>query len=339
MTESTIVVDKQVSSDQDDFDAIFEEISDKTDEEVAELQAKEEAKESDGTGESTEDQTKIANPESDKSADDKTSNPNAGLGQDKVPATETTSDVTDLKMEIDALKAELQKEKQRTASWDGRIRSANEKVKTLEAENATLRSEAGKVKQQLEQAETGKKTELKESDAEIKAKFESTFPELVEILDMYQRNMSEKMPTPAKEEIKAEPKAEEKPAAETTAAKEAPASESTHLDDVRKVHAELDEIVSTGVLLTWINKQVESIRPHLTNIYHGQNDQGSTQQVIDLITNFKLKTSWKSQLETGQSAQDDKLKSMLEAEGESPGPKSEGPDMDNFDEAAKEAFK
>jgi hypothetical protein len=91
-------------------------------------------------------------------------------------------------------------------------------------------------------------------------------------------------------------------------------------------------MVKTGVLLTWINSQSEYIRSHLEAIYN----KGSAEDVIKMATEFKRTTGWKSSVTQEDETKQDKLKSMLEAEGNSPGPKTDGPDKEDFAAAAKE---
>ena len=236
------------------------------------------------------------------------------------PATGGTAQ-PDLTSRVTELEAELKKERQRTASWDGRIKASNEKAKQLTAENEQLKTE-------IEQLKSGKADESSNSEAEVMENFKETFPELVEVLDIYQRKIDSAVKSiPAKETAKETPAAAAEP--ETT---DTTVDDSKHFNEILDVHPDLSEAVKTGVLQTWINKQDEFIRPHLQNVYDG----GTSKQVISLMTNFKKKSGWTSQLDTGNGKQD-KLNSMLATDSESAGPKTEGPDKTDYAGAAKEA--
>jgi hypothetical protein len=106
---------------------------------------------------------------------------------------------------------------------------------------------------------------------------------------------------------------------------------------IRKSHPDLDEMVNTGVLRTWINQQADYMRPHLDLIYQS----GTTDQVIDMVKRFKEASGWKSQLDTQgadkRTAQQKKLDSLKEVNSESGGAPPEGPDKNDYDGAAKEA--
>jgi hypothetical protein len=347
MPKENIVGEGQLSKEAEDFEDIFNEIVDKTDDELAELDKK---KEDDNTnsdeshGDDKGDQgAGVADNQSDAKPDntDSTDNTTDGDGQSQT-ATETLSEselamkVSYLEQENEQLKADLQKEKQRTNSWDGRIKAANKKVKELESQNAKL----------VEQLASGKKidsaTDTNSSDDEVMTKFKEHFPELVEIIELQQRRLDEGL-----KKISATDKAGEDSHEETDTLDEGnSASEDTdnsaaseedvqakHLSDIRDAHPELDEMVGTGVLLTWIHKQGPSIKPMLLNIYN----KGTAKQVIDMINNFKKQTNWKSQLEQTEQDKNDKLEALKEAEGESAGPTKEGPDKNDFAQGAKDA--
>jgi hypothetical protein len=321
---------EKVAEAQKEFDDAINDIMDKTDEEIKEAEEAR-AKESDGTGESTGDQTTEAGTVPGTTEDPQKK---ANLEPDPSQMAGTGVDVSAMQAEVEQLKSELQKEKQRTASWDGRIRAANDKVKSLEAENA-------KLTEQLSTKVATEDNEQEQSDQEVMDKFKSTFPELVDVVNILEKKIKVTSTT-AKSEVKPEvtpDTTEQVPAADATNTTESTASNTEHYDATRKAHPDLDEAVNTGVLLTWINTQPDYIRPYLESVYYGKNGNGSSQQVIDMVTEFKSKSGWKSQIKSGDKAKDDKLKSMLESEGGSAGAKTDGPDKNDFAGAAKEAFK
>jgi len=308
------------ASDQKEFEDTFEDILGKTDEEIEESLKKAKEEEASGeAGDATKDQ-KNENSES-----------NYSFGKDQIVVSDpapivpdTTDKESDWQKKAQDLESELTKEKQRTASWDGRIKAANEKTKKLEEQVATLLSDKS-------EKVAAKKTEQDMSDKEKMELFRENFPELADFADILQRKMDA---YDVSNKAKVEPKVEESDTTDTTPTKTEPAKQegpSDHYKAIVKVHPELDEIVNSGVLLSWINQQEEFIRPHLSKVYN----RGSADEVISVVTEFKNKTGWKSQVGNLNPKQD-KLNSMIEANGESPGPKADAPDKNDFNATAKE---
>lgn len=351
MPKSNIVEEGQFEKQEEDFEDIFNDIAGKTDEEIredaakAEKDAEDNSNDNHGDGSGDSDSANAdTSTEGVAQSDNNTDSDNtdaAGLNTDSASS---STDETDLQLRVDylenentQLKADLKKERQRTSSWDGRIKAANAKVKKLEEQNAKL----------VEQLGSGSSTDSDEnsSDEEIMAKFRETFPELVDIVELQQRRLAG-----FEDKIKAQDKGStdshedlDDSDGSTDATDEAAAStvEATdmekHMATIRESHSELDEILNTGVLLTWIHRQGPSVKPMLLDIYNGKNGQGSASQVITMITNFKNKTGWVSQLEKTEKIKADKLQALKESEGESPGPTKEGPDKNDFDQGAKDA--
>jgi hypothetical protein len=95
-------------------------------------------------------------------------------------------------------------------------------------------------------------------------------------------------------------------------------------------------MVNTGVLLTWINLQPDFIRPALETIY----TSGNAESVIKMVTEFKDKTGWVSQLtkadDKGKTT-NTKLASMVEVNSEGVAPTGKTVDKNDYDQAAKDA--
>lgn len=336
MPDEAIVTEEQYKKDEEDFNSIFEDISSKSDEDIKkdEDAAKAEKDKDERTGES--DKDPVMEGLSEIKPDGEELNQSDGAGQ-KLDQSATNTDDSMLQLKIDSLEAELKKERQRTASWDGRIKASNQKAKDLEAENTELKEKIAKLEAASETAEG-------QSEQEVLDTFRKGFPELADVVDILQKKIDGVSAKSVKAKTDPEPKPAAKPAEEDPAPAAAAATDSAATDDstdhmgkIRKVHKDIDEIVSTGVMQTWINSQSDSIRPLLHNIYTGQNGQGSAEQVITMTTNFKKNTGWRSQLDTSRANTEDKLNSMREAEGESAGPTEEGPDKNDFAQGAKDA--
>ena len=328
MTELDVELQKRADA-QKEFDDALNDIMDKTDEEIQEI---EEArlKESDGAGELTKDQTTDTGTVDDPIVDPQLTKSDTAPDPTQ-SAVQGVPEVAALQSEIESLKTKLSKEKQRTSSWDGRIRASNDKVKSLEAKNAELT-------EQLSTKADKEVNEQDETDQDVMDKFKETFPELVEVVNILEKKIVATTPAKAKEEPETDVKPDTAKPAE--AAEESKTASSEHYDTTRSAHPDMDEAVQSGIVLTWINRQPELERRKLEDVYYGNGDNGTSAQVIDMITNFKKATGWKSALALpADTAKQNKLNSMLESEGQSTGAKTDGPDKNDFNGAAKEAFK
>ena len=226
------------------------------------------------------------------------------------PDNKPDTDTTDWKVRAEAAEAESAKANQKMSSWDGRITAANKRVKELETE--------------LEQAKVSKPSEQDLSDTEKIEEFRKDFPELVDVVDVMERRIENAKPA----------KVETTPAPEPTLND---TGNTEHYDVTRAAHSDLDEIVNSGKLLKWVENQPLYIRPTLEKVYYG----GSSSEVISMVAEFKSKTDWgstKSEKDSKKATtKEDKLKAMLEVNSASAGPKTDGPDMEDYDQGAKDA--
>jgi hypothetical protein len=316
----------KLDQEVNEFDDAFNEIVDKTDEELAQEAVDEALKNTDeASGDAQKDQSE------DKPAEQKPVEDPIPSDVDQQKAADTSTKETSFYEDrIKELEEQLAKETQRTASWDGRIKAANKRVKELEAENK-------KLTEQLLELNSNKSSKSgdSQSDEEVMATFRETFPELVEVIDIMQRKIDAKATaptTPAKESTYVPDDDDEEDEGEKLKA-EMEKVRQEHLNTIRKAHPGMDEMVSTGVLKSWINTQPEYIQPHLNQIYK----TGSSNQIIKMISEFVEQTGWKSQLDNKGNSKQDKLKSMMDTGNNSPGEVSGTPDNSDFAAAAKEA--
>jgi hypothetical protein len=244
----------------------------------------------------------------------------AATKKDKDVPDDTT---IDWKARAETAEAELKKEQQKTSSWDGRIKAANTKAGDLATENEKLKLEIAK--QPDPEAE---------SDKEKLDKFKKDFPELADVMDVYdKRTAAVKVKEPVNAEVVVN---DEGSSGDSTVADESK-DNNVHMKDIHDVHPDLAEMVNSGVLLTWIQKQKPFMRPHLEHIYY----KGESSQVIDVCTQFKESTGWKSQLANQDSEKEktkqEKLDALKEVNSESGGAPPDGPDMNDYDKGAKDA--
>lgn len=325
--KSTGVVElDQYEKDKDEFDkatdAILSADPELSDEELNKKLDEDLGPEADTAGEATKDQSDTSD-ESDNDADETDQDADQGATSDTGKPAE--SDTTDWKAKADELEAELKKERQKTSSWDGRIKAANKRADDAEA----------RVKELEAKVETTPDPDAVDEQKVLEG-FRNDFPEMADVLDILQKKIDRVKPTP-QAKSRSEDVDTEGDSGESTATDEV-SHTNTHLDTINEVHPDLSEMVNTGVLLTWIKKQASYIKPTLENIYYN----GSAKEVIDMCSNFKEETGWKSQLDNkaGETKAEKakRLAAMTEVTSESGGAPTDGPDKNDFDGAAKEAF-
>lgn len=313
---------KEKDEFEDEFNKILE---DESDDKSGDDKDKD--KSTDKAGEATGD------PEKDSKSTDKTSDlskQTSGLGQPPA-ATEPVEDDKDTDWKARALEAEsklkdleaeLAKEVQKTKSWNGRITAANKRVKELEDELAKVKADRP-TREQLDR------------EGKI-AKFKDDFPEFTEFVDAMQQQIDEKT-TPAK--VEPEPTAADADdqtvdPVDNTNDNDNGDEPTEHYTTITEAHPDIDEILNTGVLMTWIRKQNKLVQPHLENLFQ----KGSAEQLIEMVNQFKEQTGWKSQLDTGEDEERQKKLDALKAvDSDGSGPPAGAPDKNDYHGAAKEA--
>lgn len=333
------VDEAEVQKEQEEFEAALEETifrdgEDKTDEEInKELDEKFGKRSDEDSGESTrdhdestantDDPTKVKDPDEDPIVDPSDQSQSQGISTDTDEDGEKGCDkCTALMVQLDEANVKASKAEQKMKSWEGRIKAANTRVKELEA-----------------QLETSSTSNTDDSDQDKIDKFRKDFPEFGDVLDVMDKRYKANAPSKDKDtyDPDAPIDADVKPVAQSDNKPNASNSEPTdHFKAIVEVHPDIDELTSSKVLVTWIRKQPDYIRPHLEKVYN----KGSADEVIKMVAEFKNQTGWKSQLENAVDPKEAKLLAMRQADGsESPGPKdTNGPDKNDFDGAAKEAF-
>jgi hypothetical protein len=263
--------------------------------------------------------------------------PKADEGQDKdtqqekhpetPPAEETPPQDSP---EVAAIKAELEKERQKTKSWEGRIRAANERAKAAEEEAERLKQER-ETKQVVPPA---KPLSSDEEDTAVKA-FEDEFPDLPKpILAMVRKNLMPMVETMISERVgKIEsvvPKVEKlQKHIEVDA-------ETAHYDAITKAHPDWETIVSSGELDKFIESQPSYVRKALEKV----KANGETEEVIDMFSQYKL-TNNKPKPVPPKTPVEDDPKDLLAVPASPGGPKTpkQGAAKDDFDGAWDEAVK
>lgn len=275
---------------------------------------------------------------------------------DTPPAADTNQELIELKSKITVLEEEAKKERQRTNSWHGRIKKANEKIKRQAAEITRLNKKI----EELAQAPAGPGSNEPapvEDDNQVLQRFREDFPELADVISILERRINTVAPKGDPTESAPAASAtddddltdvddlidpDDDPATDDTSdsdkdAADVQAEATKHYKLTREAHPDLDEIVKTGVLLTWINQQNDLVKPHLLTVYY----KGDAESVIKLVSEFKKVTGWTSGIvknkTDAQQKKADKLAAMTEVSTESPGPPKPDPDPNDYMAAAKDA--
>lgn len=226
-------------------------------------------------------------------------------------------------------KAMFEKEKQKTSSWNGRIRKANERAEEAEKKlTDTLQRIEALEKQLQEKSEKPQKETLPEDkdissdDTDLQSFFEE-YPDLEKPLKKLVKLKAEEI---ADEKLsKVLPRVEE--LSKTTAEE----GRRRHFQMIAEAHPDYKKIIDDGALQQWIDVQPTFLRDSLERV----RTQGNAQEVIEMFDSFKRTTGWKDPSTTPkkQTPNPSKVDALLAVEGNSGGPPKGKPDPNDFDAA------
>ena len=307
---------KAVEKEREEFDAAWGEEQNSTAEEKG-------AGEVPADGQAPTESGGDAAPEQDK----KTAQPPAK--EDRIPD-QRPSDESD---EVRKLREELERERQRTRSWEGRIRAANEKARQAEAELERLRREQDKRRERPVE-DRPDAPETADEDAALKA-FREEFPDLPRpIIALVKREIIPMVQEMIRAEVgKIEPAVKEVEVIKRHI--EVDASEA-HLRAITNAHPDWKQIVSSGELDRFIEAQPSFVRRALEQV----RDEGSTEEVIEMFGQYKQWASVNRQptQNTDRRPKHDDIKDEIAVPASPGGPRvPKKLDKDNFDAAWEEA--
>lgn len=300
--EALDAIKPEEGSDEYEFDAAFEELSSEEDPE-AKVKADKEAA------------AKLAAEAAEKEVTpaDSIYNPS--------PAEEDTEDVDDEVVltpeeEIAKLKADALKEKQKTASWEGRINAANKRAADaeLKASQSSDLKDKGQSNNALPDGD--------DDDELVINEFTEEFPALEKPIQVMIRKEARKIVAESLKEVAPKIKAVEDTL--VTSARE------SHLGNITKAHEDWIEIRDSGKLQTWIDAQPSFLRDSLQNVYVN----GNTAQVIEMFDAYKNSNSLTQTRETNPKPKvNPKAKKLLAVSHQSAGVPKQAvvPDKDDFD--------
>lgn len=263
------------------------------------------------------------------------------LAKDPDPEQSQETDDTDYK-------ALYEKEVQRTKSWDGRLRKANQEAREArkaaeeaQAEVARLREE----NQSLRKAKSGSDdgashVDPADSDDEKLKAFIDEFPDLHAPLQALIRKEAKALLGNENEDLKTKVKSLEESEAERQARQQEEATQA-HFNTIRESHPDYEQYIEDGSLDEWIATKPLLMQDTLTRV----KDKGTASEVVEMFDLMKSDLGVEKEESSPQNANEkpgdkqEKLKSMVAVPGSSAGPPPAAPDKNDFDSAWKEATK
>jgi len=196
--------------------------------------------------------------------------------EDPIPDPGKTEETEDAKK----LREDLEKERQKTRSWEGRIRAANERAKKAEEEAEKLRQQQAKPKEEKPSEVPGDA----EEETAVKA-FRDEFPDLPKpILALVKKEILPLVRDLVKAELgKIDPVVKD---VESIKKHIEVDTTSSHLKAITDAHPDWEKIVSSGDLDVFIESQPSYVRKALEQVKAA----GETEEVIDMFSQYK---DWK----------------------------------------------
>lgn len=181
---------------------------------------------------------------------------------------DNSGDTVSPETSIADLEAELAKEKQRTSSWEGRIKAANKRAEEAEA----------KLNEIADTDKSGETLPDADEDDSVLSEFIEEFPTLEKPI----RLMAAKIAREIVEKEVGEIKPTISQVQETV---ESQAVEE-HLGKITEAHSDWRKIYDSGALNTWITNQPKFMQPGLHRVV----DEGSAEDIIELFDTYKKST-------------------------------------------------
>jgi len=270
------------------------------------------------------DETSLENPDEKENLKDDSSFKFTPPNKDK--EVDNTAEV-DWESRYQELEAELEKERQRNRSWEGRLKKSDADIKALTERVAEL--------QNSRQSDDKSEKTIDPEDMDLQA-FLEEFPTFEKPIKALAKKIATQI---VQDELgKITPKIEK---VETTLQqgeeKKQEDAEATHWNTIAEAHPDYRELAESGAVYNWILEQEKLIKPGLLQIYQA----GEASDVIELITRYKQASGieTKSDPPPKKKTTSKKLDSLLAVEAASAGPPPETPDSDDFDSAWEEASK
>lgn len=226
------------------------------------------------------------------------------------------------------------REVQKTKSWEGRIRKANELRAEAEEETARLREEIQQLREQPKK-ETPPADDSVELDNATLEAFVREFPELQAPLAALVRKEAKALVAEEIGQFKPTVEKMQKSEADRVAAAQKAVVEE-HFRTIRNAHKDFDALIEKGTLREWIDTQPPLFQKAFIQVY----ESGTAEEVIAMVDHMKsdLDLQSPSTIKTGDKR--DKLRSLMAVRGSAPiVPKETKASKDDYDAAWEEANK
>ena len=223
-------------------------------------------------------------------------------------------------------------EVQKTKSWEGRIRKANQLKAEADEEVSRLRAEIQQLREQPAKSDPPADDQVKLDDDTLSA-FVKEFPELQAPLAALVRKEAKSMVTQELGEINPAIQQMKQSEAERAAAAKEHAVEE-HFKAIRAKHSDFDTLVGNGTLNKWIDSKPAIFQESLTRVA----SKGTAEEVIEMFDQLKTDLGMTSPHITTQGDKREKLKSMVAVRGGAPViPKGKEVATSDYDAAWDEA--
>lgn len=219
------------------------------------------------------------------------------------------------------LEADLQKERQKTASWEGRIRKANERAEAAEAAVKALKEKSED--KGMKDAPSQDDIPTGDDDA-ILQDFRDEFPDLIRPVEILANRIAEKMVQDLKGEIS--------PTIESLQTTQEQSAQDLHLETITKAHPDWRDIKDSGRLKQWVSLQPAFVQESLVRVIK----QGTAEEVIEMFDTYKQVNGITKNKPKGANPPS-RADALLAVPGQSGGPPPDKPDANDFDSAWAEA--
>jgi hypothetical protein len=223
-------------------------------------------------------------------------------------------------------------EAQKTKSWEGRIRKANQLKAEAEEELARLREEIQQLRQSTEKP-APPADDQGQLDEETLSAFVKEFPDLHAPLLSLVRKEAKALVAKEMGDIKPTVQQIKQTEAERAAAAKESAVEE-HFKAIRSTHSDFDTLVGNGTLRKWIDGKPAIFQESLNRIA----EKGTAEEVVEMFNQLKADLGMTSPHTPNTGGKRDKLKSMVAVRGSAPiVPKGNQAAASDYDAAWEEA--
>ena len=208
------------------------------------------------------------------------------------------------------------------ASWEGRIKKANERADLAESKLAKL--EATTKETTVDSPST--EADGDSDDDTVLKEFESEFPDLVKPVQIMTKKYAAKTADERLEKVT--------PTVEKLEQEAKQSAEDKHYAPIDKAHPDWRKIYEAGDLQKWIDTKPPLQRRVLSEVVQN----GSQEEIIDMFTDYKKSNNISTDKEPKNPGGDNSdLESIVVVKSQSAGPPAGAPDKNDFDAGWNEA--